>query len=337
MLSGGVSGSEAALHPSATVVGPVASAVSSPANFLIGANVATDSGFVTRLGVGTGMGSGYGAPRFRLVFGIGYSKPAPGDRDRDKVVDKDDLCPDDPEDRDDYEDADGCPEIDNDGDGFLDLDDRCPNSAETVNGFQDDDGCPDQAPDTDLDGLTDDVDPCPTEAEDFDGFEDGDGCPEPDNDGDTILDGADRCPEQPETWNDYQDDDGCPDEASVQIDRASGRIRVQDKIYFDTGKSTLKAESFSILNKIADTLLTHGEIARIEIQGHTDERGPASSNKALSQKRAEAVKTYLTNRGVLTGRLVAVGYGEDEPLDLGSDEEAWATNRRVEFHIKERD
>lgn len=310
-------------------------AVSSPANFLGGVNVATDSGFVARLGIGTGLGAGYGAPRFRLVFGIGYSKPAPGDRDRDKIVDKDDACPEDPEDMDDFEDADGCPELDNDGDGFLDPDDRCPNSPETVNGFDDHDGCPDTPPDTDLDGLTDDVDPCPTEAEDFDGFEDGDGCPESDNDGDGILDGADRCPEQPETFNDFQDEDGCPDEATVQIDRESGRIRVLDKIYFDTGKSTLKAESFSILNKIADTLLNHGEVAKVEVQGHTDERGPASSNQKLSHARADAVRTYLVNRGVRTGRLVARGYGEETPLDPGSNEEAWSVNRRVEFHIVE--
>ncbi len=311
------------------------SAVSSPANFLGGVNLATDTGFVARLGIGTGLGAGYGAPRFRLVFGIGYSKPAPGDRDRDKIVDREDACPEDPEDMDDFEDADGCPEIDNDGDGFLDPDDRCPNVAETVNGFDDDDGCPDTPPDTDKDGLTDDVDPCPTEAEDFDGFEDGDGCPEADNDGDGILDGADRCPEQPETVNGFEDADGCPDEARVEIDAAAGVIRVKDKIYFDTGKSTLKPESFSILNKIADTLLTHTEVRRVEIQGHTDERGPASSNRKLSQARAEAVQTYLVNRGVLASRLVAKGYGEDEPLDLGNDEEAWAMNRRVEFHIVE--
>jgi outer membrane protein OmpA-like peptidoglycan-associated protein len=70
--------------------------------------------------------------------------PRATDDDRDGVVGSDDLCPDQPEDRDEFEDADGCPDDDNDGDGIADADDRCPLSAETVNQFEDADGCPDQ-------------------------------------------------------------------------------------------------------------------------------------------------------------------------------------------------
>ena len=71
-------------------------------------------------------------------------EPAPiGDRDGDGLPDNVDKCPDEPEDRDGFQDEDGCPDDDNDGDGFPDAADRCPNDPETVNGFEDDDGCPD--------------------------------------------------------------------------------------------------------------------------------------------------------------------------------------------------
>jgi outer membrane protein OmpA-like peptidoglycan-associated protein len=82
---------------------------------------------------------------------------------------------------------------DRDGDGILDDVDRCPRVAEDKDGFEDEDGCPD--PDNDQDGIPDAADKCPNEAEDKDGFEDDDGCPDPDNDHDGILDAADRCPD----------------------------------------------------------------------------------------------------------------------------------------------
>jgi outer membrane protein OmpA-like peptidoglycan-associated protein len=73
--------------------------------------------------------------------------PAPDpDRDGDGIPDRLDKCPDQPEDKDGFQDADGCPDLDNDTDGIPDAKDRCPNDAETRNGYQDDDGCPDQLP-----------------------------------------------------------------------------------------------------------------------------------------------------------------------------------------------
>jgi hypothetical protein len=80
---------------------------------------------------------------------IGYAGPpttgleGPGaDRDMDGIVDTADRCPDEPEDRDGFQDEDGCPDPDNDGDGILDMNDMCPNEAENLNGRQDEDGCP---------------------------------------------------------------------------------------------------------------------------------------------------------------------------------------------------
>ena len=156
------------------------------------------------------------------------------DTDRDGFLDPADGCPTEPEDKDGFEDEDGCPDLDNDGDGLPDKADRCPDEA----GPATNKGCPVQ--DADLDGIKDDVDNCPKEAEDVDGFEDLDGCPDLDNDkddlpdnldrcpnepgpaknkgcpeydmdGDGIKDKADRCPKEPEDKDGYEDADGCPD------------------------------------------------------------------------------------------------------------------------------
>jgi len=133
------------------------------------------------------------------------------DNDGDTIPDSADKCPSQPEDPDGFQDKDGCPELDNDGDGVADDQDRCPDKPETKNGFKDDDGCPDE-PDKDADGVPDAKDKCPDAAEDTDGFEDTDGCPDPDNDKDGVPDQQDECGDQPETMNGYQDEDGCPDE-----------------------------------------------------------------------------------------------------------------------------
>jgi OmpA-OmpF porin, OOP family len=102
---------------------------------------------------------------------------------------------------------------DRDKDGVLDDVDQCPSIEEDRDGFQDDDGCPDF--DNDRDGLYDSQDKCPDQAEDFDNFEDKDGCPDFDNDKDGIPDSVDVCPNNPETINGYKDDDGCPDELPI--------------------------------------------------------------------------------------------------------------------------
>ncbi len=99
--------------------------------------------------------------------------------------------------------------IDSDGDGIPDDVDQCPDVPEDKDGYQDEDGCPDF--DNDNDGIFDAQDQCPNEPEDFDGFQDEDGCPDLDNDGDGIPDKLDKCPNTPEDIDGYQDDDGCPD------------------------------------------------------------------------------------------------------------------------------
>ncbi len=133
------------------------------------------------------------------------------DNDGDGIPDRLDLAPNQPEDYDGFEDQDGVPDLDNDGDGIPDIRDACPNQPEDFNGFLDLDGCPDGVLDRDGDGIPDSSDVCPDQPEDLDGFEDADGCPDLDNDLDGIPDTLDQCPLQPEDYDGDHDDDGCPD------------------------------------------------------------------------------------------------------------------------------
>mgnify|MGYP001553233262 CR=1 FL=1 len=257
------------------------------------------------------------------------------DNDKDGILDEDDKCPNDPEDKDGIEDTDGCPEadvLDRDGDGIPDNKDKCPDDPEDKDNFEDKDGCPD--PDNDKDGILDVDDLCPNKPEDKDGFEDKDGCPDPDNDKDRILDVDDKCPNEPETYNGYQDEDGCPDKGRVVVHK--GRIEILDKIYFETNKAVIKPVSFPILNAIAATLKGNPQILQIEIQGHADERGSDVHNLKLTDARAKSVRRYLVEKGVSVKRLLAKGYGETRPVDKRHNEEAWAKNRRVEFVILKR-
>ena len=306
-------------------------------------------------------------PDFRAFIGIVF-EPNIGDRDGDGIKDDIDKCPDDPEDYDDFEDEDGCPEPDNDRDGILDEDDKCPNIPEDKDGFQDEDGCPEgNKNDRDGDGILDDVDKCPDDPEDFDqfqdedgcpdpdndqdgildvddlcpndpedkdGFEDQDGCPDLDNDKDRILDKDDKCPNEPETYNGMEDEDGCPDRGRVVVTDTS--IEILDMIYFEYDKAIIKKESYPILDAVAATLQGNPSISAVEVQGHTDERGNDAYNLDLSDRRAKAVKDYLVGKGVDEKRLTSQGYGETQPLIREHNEKAWAKNRRVAFLILKR-
>jgi outer membrane protein OmpA-like peptidoglycan-associated protein len=303
-----------------------------PLEWLAGAKVYLASRSYLQLGAGTGIVPDQtGAPAVRAFIGFIF-EPRIGDRDGDGVKDDLDRCPDQPEDRDDFEDEDGCPDPDNDRDQILDIDDKCPNQPETRNGFEDEDGCPDAFdPDRDDDGIPDRIDHCPDEPEDQDGFEDADGCPDPDNDGDRILDVDDLCPNDPEDYDGFEDADGCPDRGIVR--RRRGHLEVLKAIHFETARATIKPESYPILDAVAATLAGNPEVQRLEIQGHADERGDDAFNLRLTEDRAQAVKQYLIGRGIVGARLDAHGYGEERPLCRAHNEACWSRNRRVEFVI----
>jgi OOP family OmpA-OmpF porin len=216
---------------------------------------------------------------------------------------------------------------DPDRDGILGNNDQCPNKAEDKDGFQDEDGCPD--PDNDGDGMLDKDDKCPNEAEDKDGFQDEDGCPDPDNDADGISDDKDKCPNEPETVNNYQDNDGCPDEIPAAVKKFTGVIQ---GINFKTGSAVITKDSNKVLDKTVQVLVDYPDV-KLEIGGHTDNVGKPEFNMELSQKRAESVKNYLVGKGISSDRLTAVGYGMDKPLTSNKTKADKAKNRRTEFTL----
>jgi outer membrane protein OmpA-like peptidoglycan-associated protein len=252
------------------------------------------------------------------------------DNDKDGIEDPKDQCPVDPEDKDNFEDADGCPEKDNDKDGLEDPKDQCPVDPEDKDNFEDADGCPDK--DNDKDGLEDVTDKCPDEAEDKDGFEDDDGCPEKDNDKDGYEDAKDKCPNEAETFNGIEDEDGCPEkEAKVFVTKE--KIVITEKVFFAFNKSNILPKSDALLNNVAEVLKKFPDVKKIRIDGHTDDVGGDGKNQTLSEKRAQAVLAALVKRGIDKGRLAAKGFGKTVPLVKGVDEAAREQNRRVEFTI----
>lgn len=276
------------------------------------------------------------------------------DPDKDGIAGSLDRCPNQPEDADGFEDADGCPDLDNDKDGVSDLADACPGQSEDVDGFQDQDGCPEL--DNDGDEMTDVKDQCPNAAEDRDGFEDLDGCPDIDNDhdgvadsvdqcvlepqgvkglkgcpmrdadGDNIPDDLDQCPNEGEILNGYQDADGCPDKAPVEE-----KTLILKGVNFETGKAKLTPESLPVLDDIAAQLQAATNIV-LEVSGHTDNRGNAAKNTALSESRAQAVADYLISKGISKDRLSVKGFGSTRPVATNKTAEGRMQNRRVEFN-----
>jgi outer membrane protein OmpA-like peptidoglycan-associated protein len=266
-------------------------------------------------------------PSNRTIYRKEVTVVTPADPDGDGISGPADRCPNVAEDKDGYQDDDGCPDADNDSDGIPDLRDRCPNEAEDKDGFEDEDGCPEL--DNDKDGVNDPRDKCPNEPEDRDGFQDDDGCPDPDNDNDGVHDSRDKCPNEQETKNNYQDDDGCPDEIPVEVKKFTGVI---EGINYKTGSAEILPGSYAILDRAVKVLQDFPDV-NIEISGHTDSRGSSDYNRDLSQRRADSVKNYFTSRGIPANRLTSVGYGEDRPVADNRSSSGRGRNRRTEFRL----
>ena len=297
-----------------------------PVEVLGGFKWLPDFGFTLGVGGSAGVTDGYGAPDWRVFGMLGYTMPADKkapDADGDGIPDELDKCPTEAEDFDDFQDEDGCPDLDNDGDGVLDVDDKCPNDPEDIDGFEDEDGCPD--PDNDGDGILDADDQCPNDA----GPPENDGCPDPDRDGDGVPDRIDNCPDEPGTIENH----GCQEKQLVVI--GVGQLDILEKVYFKKGSAKLQKRSWALLDNVAAVLVAHPEIEKIRVEGHSDKTGSLKFNMALSKKRANTVIRYLVGRGhVSKSRLVAKGFGPKKPLiPNAKSKEEQAMNRRVEFHI----
>ena len=125
-------------------------------------------------------------------------------------------------------------------------------------------------------------------------------------------------------------------ETAIMMARAEvGAKSTLKNIFFDTGKSEIKKESFGELDRIVD-LLSRNMKLRVQINGHTDSSGDNETNKVLSLKRAQSVVDYLISKGISNNRLQAMGYGEEKPLVSNDDEiEGRELNRRTEIEVIE--
>ena len=102
------------------------------------------------------------------------------------------------------------------------------------------------------------------------------------------------------------------------------------KIYFDYDQDTLREDALSDLLKVSRLMKDNPKYTLL-VEGHADERGTREYNLALSERRAKAVEDFLTATGVSSFNIEVVGYGEEMPVDNGSNETAWSKNRRAEL------
>jgi OmpA-OmpF porin, OOP family len=228
------------------------------------------------------------------------------DKDADGITDADDRCPDvaGPTA------LKGCP--DTDGDGVVDIDDKCP---DTKTGYKvNETGC---AMDNDNDGIVNEEDRCPDVA----GIASLKGCA--DTDGDGVADIDDRCPAVKGTIANK----GCPEIAPEVLQKITN---IASKIFFETNSDVLKVASTTELDELV-TILRNNENALLTIEGHTDSQGSDEYNMTLSQKRANAVRVYLIDKGIAESRLKAMGFGETTPIADNNTSTGRAKNRRVEL------
>jgi OmpA-OmpF porin, OOP family len=341
-----------------------------PLEALLGAHYDAGSNVRIGLAAGAGLTRGYGAPVARGLLSLewvpGDAAPeaaAPiDDRDGDGVADCSDACS--------YVrgvastdlSKNGCP-LDSDSDGVPDEMDACPGVPGAASPDARANGCPQ---DSDRDGVPDIEDACSQEPGKRTTDPKTSGCPERDKDGDGVLDGADACPDKagpasadpktngcpldPDRDKDGipNDTDACPDEPGKADPDAKKNgcpkaflqgtvIKITDQVKFKTNSADIVPGKASeeVLEAVLGVLKAHPEVKGIRVEGHTDNRGDAARNKALSQSRAEAVARWLETHGIDKQRLTATGFGAEKALDTNETEAGRTNNRRVEFHVEQ--
>ena len=270
---------------------------------------------------------------YGLNIGVRFFISHPRDKDHDGIYDKDDDCPLDSG----LVIFNGCP--DRDGDMIRDIDDSCP----TVPGLLKFHGCPD----SDNDGIPDKDDACPYAPgpEKYHGCPDRDGdgiidkddlCPDkfglaqfhgcPDTDGDGVPDNEDKCPDVPGPASNQ----GCP--VLAPPPPAAPQITVSTPILFQVNKTVIREDSHPIL-ELAAAKMKEDKSAIIVVNGYTDATGRPAYNKALSLRRANAVKKELVDMGVSAKRIKVVAHGEKDPAETNDTPEGRAMNRRAVMHL----
>lgn len=278
-----------------------------------------------------------------IKIGLNRSK----DSDGDGIPNDSDICP-----KEYGESFWGCP--DQDGDGIMDREDECP----TITGGSGMKGCPDfdrdgipdhedscpkisgelqysGCPDNDGDGVSHQLDKCPEQP----GNADNQGCPEgsdpdSDRDSDGIVDGRDKCPNIQGIVTNY----GCPDEETQTERKVLGEeVRIElekiaENLQFSSNSSEVTPSIQKYLEQLAKIMLEDSDL-RLVIRGHTDNTGTPAQNLELSLARANAVRDYLLEQGVVESRVFAFGYGETRPIASNDTEEGRKMNRRVELNL----
>ncbi|MFP2932517.1 OmpA family protein [Pyxidicoccus sp. 3LG] len=295
-----------------------ADSLKSPWELLVGARAKVWGNWGLELNVGRGinLSSGYGREALRVMFALRYDEKFL-DSDGDGVPDIRDKCPTEAEDKDGFQDNDGCMDPDNDGDGIVDGEDGCPEEK----GTKERKGCPER--DSDGDGIMDEFDKCP----DKPGPKEYDGCP--DTDGDEVPDAEDDCPDvfgPPEN-------NGCPFDSPPYVFVESDRIRIKGNVLFETGSAVIQKRSYPLLDEVATVLRKNPTLGPVLIEGHTDNRGSRALNMNLSDKRARSVLEYLVSRGIDKKRLSSAGFGFDRPIATNDTALGRAKNRRVDFRL----
>lgn len=277
----------------------------------------------------------YGTDHFEHLISVHYNFGL-SDADGDGIPDKKDDCPDVPG----LKEFNGCP--DTDEDGIMDKEDDCPEvpGLEKFKGCPDtdadgvrdpDDVCP-EIPgdpalqgclDSDKDGLIDPEDECPNEA----GAKENNGCPWDDTDGDGVPDNEDQCKDQAGTAS----NNGCPEISNEVLDQLN---KIGPNINFIVDSAALIGKkTFSTLDEITLILKANPE-GLLNIEGYASSDGSEEYNHDLSLKRAESVRNYLIRQGIPEERMIASGFGENEPIADNDTERGRAVNRRVQFKAK---
>ncbi len=266
---------------------------------------------------GRGITNGIGAPGFRGVFTLSWT---PTGRALPPLHKPEVEVPVDPNTN------------DADFDKLVDAKDKCPNEREDKDGFEDDDGCPDH--DNDGDGVPDEKDKCADGLEDQDGYQDTDGCRDEDNDSDGIADTADKCPNEAEKINGVDDHDGCPDKGESLVISTPDRLELLEAVVW---KGTeISKSSANLLGQLATTLRARSDILRLRVGVHVQPTKSADKDRVLSEKRAEAVRDWLVKAGIAADRIDPKGFGGAKPLVAPDQKGAAAINSRIELIILER-
>ena len=293
-------------------------------NEKIGINFETGSRFGFADNVGSHIQSSLG-----IVIKFGGT-----DTDGDGVYDKYDACPEVAG----LDEFNGCP--DTDGDGIKDSDDACPEVAGSalLNGCPDTDGdgiadkdddCPEikgtkankGCPDSDGDGIVDKNDKCPSVI----GIASNEGCPLPDSDNDGVADKDDDCP----NTAGIPSNNGCP-EGMISPQEAFKILENSRKVLFDTGKHIIKADHSQYLDEIAE-IMNNNTQSIFTLEGNTDTTGSDKFNERLSEDRAEVIKNYLIQKGVVADRLSTVGNSDTKPVATNETKEGRSKNRRTDI------